>query len=325
MSKAIRIHETGGPEVMCWEDSAVADPGDGEVKLRHTAVGLNYIDTYHRSGLYPVDALPSGLGVEGAGEVEAIGEGVHDLQVGDRVAYAGGPLGAYSECRIMPAERLVKLPEELADEQGAAIMLKGLTAHYLVRRTYEIKAGEIILVHAAAGGVGLLLCQWAKHLGATVIGTVGTPQKAELAAANGCDHPILYQDEDFVTRVRELTDGAGVPVVYDSVGQSTFMGSLDCLSPLGLMVTFGQSSGSVPPFAVHELTARGSLYLTRPTLASYTATREALLNNAHELFEVIASGAVKISVNQTYSLAEAAQAHRDLHDRRTTGATVLLP
>ena len=325
MSKAIRIHETGGPEVMCWEDSAVADPGDGEVKLRHTAVGLNYIDTYHRSGLYPVDALPSGLGVEGAGEVEAIGEGVHDLQVGDRVAYAGGPLGAYSECRIMPAERLVKLPEELADEQGAAIMLKGLTAHYLVRRTYEIKAGETILVHAAAGGVGLLLCQWAKHLGATVIGTVGTPQKAELAAANGCDHPILYQDEDFVTRVRELTDGAGVPVVYDSVGQSTFMGSLDCLSPLGLMVTFGQSSGSVPPFAVHELTARGSLYLTRPTLASYTATREALLNNAHELFEVIASGAVKISVNQTYSLAEAAQAHRDLHDRRTTGATVLLP
>ena len=325
MSKAIRIHETGGPEVMCWEDSAVADPGDGEVKLRHTAVGLNYIDTYHRSGLYPVDALPSGLGVEGAGEVEAIGEGVHDLQVGDRVAYAGGPLGAYSECRIMPAERLVKLPEELADEQGAAIMLKGLTAHYLVRRTYEIKAGETILVHAAAGGVGLLLCQWAKHLGATVIGTVGTPQKAELAAANGCDHPILYQDEDFVTRVRELTDGAGVPVVYDSVGQSTFMGSLDCLSPLGLMVTFGQSSGSVPPFAVHELTARGSLYLTRPTLASYTATREALLNNAHELFGVIASGAVKISVNQTYSLAEAAQAHRDLHDRRTTGATVLLP
>ena len=325
MSKAIRIHETGGPEVMCWEDSAVADPGDGEVKLRHTAVGLNYIDTYHRSGLYPVDALPSGLGVEGAGEVEAIGEGVHDLQVGDRVAYAGGPLGAYSECRIMPAERLVKLPEELADEQGAAIMLKGLTAHYLVRRTYEIKAGETILVHAAAGGVGLLLCQWAKHLGATVIGTVGTPQKAELAAANGCDHPILYQDEDFVTRVRELTDGAGVPVVYDSVGQSTFMGSLDCLSPLGLMVTFGQSSGSVPPFAVHELTARGSLYLTRPTLASYTATREALLNNAHELFEVIASGAVKISVNQTYSLAEVAQAHRDLHDRRTTGATVLLP
>lgn len=325
MSKAIRIHETGGPEVLRWEDVEVGSPAAGQVRLRQTAVGLNFIDTYHRSGLYPLDGLPSGIGMEGAGVVEQLGDGVGDLQVGDRVAYAGGPIGSYAEERLFPAERLVKLPDGIEDQTGAALMLKGLTAQYLLRRTYEVKAGDTILIHAAAGGVGLIACQWAKHLGATVIGTVSTKEKAELAAAHGCDHPILYRDEDFVERVRSLTGGEGVPVVYDSVGKDTFEGSLDCLRPLGLMVTFGQSSGSVPPLGVHELTAHGSLFLTRPTLATYNATREQLTANASELFDVVASGAVKIEINQTYPLAEAERAHRDLQDRKTTGATVLLP
>jgi NADPH2:quinone reductase len=319
------MHTTGGPEVLQWEEVEVGAAGDNEVLLRQTAVGLNFIDTYHRSGLYPVGDLPSGLGVEGAGVIEEVGSGVTDLSVGDRVAYAGGPIGAYSERRVLPAERLVKVPAGVEDATAAAMMLKGLTTHYLVRRCYEVGRADTILVHAAAGGVGLMLCQWAKSLGATVIGTVGTPEKAALAGAHGCDHPILYRDEDFVARVRELTDGVGVPVVYDSVGKDTFDGSLDCLRPLGLMVTFGQSSGSVPPFPVHELTPRGSLFLTRPTLASYTATREQLLANAAQLFEVVSSGAVKIEVNQTHPLRDAAQAHRDLESRRTTGATVLLP
>lgn len=325
MPKAIRIHETGGPEVLRWEDIPECEPQAGEVRLRQTAVGLNFIDTYHRSGLYPLESLPSGVGMEGAGVVEAVGLEVSHLQVGDRVAYAGGPIGSYAETRIMPADRLVQLPKEIDDQQGAALMLKGLTTHYLLRLCHPVKQGETILIHAAAGGVGLLACQWAKHLGATVIGTVGTAAKAELAAAHGCDHPILYQDENWVQRVRELTAGEGVPVVYDSVGRDTFEGSLDCLKPRGLMVTFGQSSGSVAPLAVHELTAHGSLFLTRPTLATYTATREDLIANAEELFDVVSKGAVKIEINQTYPLQEAAQAHRDLEGRKTTGATVLLP
>ncbi len=325
MTKAIQIHETGGPEVLRWEDVEVGGPQEGQVRLRQTAVGLNFIDIYHRTGLYPVDSLPTVLGVEGAGIVEQAGPGVAELQVGDRVAYAGGPIGSYAEERLMPIGRLVKLPAGITDQTAAALMLKGLTTQYLVRLCYEVKAGDTILIHAAAGGVGLLVCQWAKHLGATVIGTVSTQEKAELAAAHGCDHPILYRQEDFVQRVRELTSGEGVPVVYDSVGVDTFMKSLDCLRPRGLMVTFGQSSGSVPPLAVHELTARGSLFLTRPTLATYTATREDLLANAAELFDVVTKSVIKIEVNQTYALAETEQAHRDLEGRKTTGATVLLP
>ena len=325
MSKAIRIHETGGPDVLRWEDVDVGVLQAGEVRLRQTAVGLNFIDTYHRRGLYPVDALPTVIGMEGAGVVEEIGENVHGFQVGDRVAYAGGPIGSYTEERRIPAARLVKLPDSIDSQHGAALMLKGLTTQYLVRRCYHVKPGDTILIHAAAGGMGLLVCQWAKHLGATVIGTVSTREKAELAASHGCDHPILYREEDFVERVRELTNGVGVPVVYDSVGRDTFDGSLDCLRPLGLMVTFGQSSGPVPPLAVHELTARGSLFLTRPTLATYTATREQLLANAAELFDVVKKGVVKIEINQTYPLQNAEQAHRDLESRKTTGATVLLP
>jgi len=325
MSKAIRIHKTGGPEVLRWDDVNVGGLQAGEVRLRQTAVGLNFIDTYHRSGLYPVDALPTAIGMEGAGVVEEIGDNVQSFQVGDRVAYAGGPIGSYAVERRMPAARLVKLPDTIDDQHGAALMLKGLTTHYLVRRCYHVKPGDTILIHAAAGGVGLLVCQWAKHLGATVIGTVSTRAKAELAGSHGCDHPILYRDESFVGRVRELTNGEGVPVVYDSVGRDTFDGSLDCLRPLGLMVTFGQSSGPVPPLAIHELTAHGSLFLTRPTLATYTATREQLLANAAELFDVVEKGVVKIEINQTYPLQNAEQAHRDLESRKTTGATVLLP
>jgi NADPH2:quinone reductase len=323
MSKAIRIHETGDTSVLRWEEVEVGSPGPGQVRLRHTAVGINFIDTYHRTGLYPVD-LPAVIGMEGAGVVEEIGSDVADLSVGDRVAYAGS-MGSYAERRSMPADRLVRLPETIDDRQGAAMMLKGLTTHYLVRRTYEVKSGDTILIHAAAGGVGLLLCAWAKHLGATVIGTVSTEEKASLAAAHGCDHPILYGKENFKDRVRELTGGEGVPVVYDSVGLDTFFDSLDCLKPLGLMVSFGQSSGAVPPFAVHELTGRGSLFLTRPTLATYTATQEDLLANAQELFEVVSKGIVKVEINQTYPLKDAARAHQDLEGRRTTGSSVLIP
>jgi len=325
MTNAIRIHETGGPDVLRWEDVEVGAPQAGEVRLRQTAVGLNFIDTYHRSGLYPVDKLPSGIGMEGAGVVEEVGDDVEDFRIGDRVAYAGGPIGSYAQQRSLPAARLVKLPDTIDDQHAAALMLKGLTTHYLLRRCYEVQQGDTILVHAAAGGVGLLMCQWAKHLGARVIGTVSTKEKAELATSHGCDHPILYREEDFVARVRELTDGAGVPVVYDSVGRDTFDGSLDCLRPLGLMVTFGQSSGSVAPLAVHELTAHGSLFLTRPTLATYTATREQLVANTAELFDVVEKGVVKIEINQTYALQDAKQAHLDLESRKTTGATVLLP
>src|SRR6202045_4491686 len=322
MSKVVRFHETGGPEVLRWEDVEVGEPGEGQARVRHTAVGLNYIDTYHRSGLYPMP-LPSGIGVEGAGIVEDVGPGVTGLKPGDRVAYAGGPLGAYSEARVMPSDRLVPVPAGITDQQAAAMMLKGMTAWYLVRRTHPVQPGETILIHAAAGGVGLIVCQWAKHLGATVIGTVGDEAKARLVRENGCDYPILYKHEDFVAKVSELTQGKKLPVVYDSVGKDTFYKSLDCLAPLGLMVSFGQSSGSVGPVDIGILAAQGSLFLPRPTLNTYTASREEILTAARELFEVVQSGAVKIAVNQTYSLREAARAHRDLEGRKTTGSTVL--
>ena len=325
MTKAIRIYETGGPEVMRWEDVDPGKPEPGEALVRHEAVGLNFIDVYHRTGLYPLPALPAIPGMEGSGIVKAIGEGVTEVAVGDRVAYAGIPPGAYTETRCIPAHRLVQLPESISFQQGAAMMLQGMTARYLLRGCYDVKKGDTILIQAAAGGVGTIVCQWAKHLGATVIGTVGSPAKAELARAHGCDHPILYNDEDFTARTKEITGGNGVDVVYDSVGQATFMQSLDCLRPMGMMVSFGQASGSVPPLDLGELAARGSLFLTRPSLMAYTAAREDLLNHAGDLFEVVQSGAVKIEVNQTYPLAEAARAHRDLEARKTTGSTILIP
>ena len=324
MSKAIRIHQTGGPEVLRYEDVEVGDPGDGQVRIRHAAIGVNFIDTYHRTGLYSL-ALPAVLGSEGAGVVEAVGKGVAHVKKGDRVAYAGGAPGSYSEVRVMPADRLVRLPDAVGDRQAAGAMLKGLTVQYLVRRTYPVKAGETVLLQAAAGGVGLIACQWLKALGATVIGTVGSDEKAKLARAHGCDHAIVYTREDFVARVKEITKGAGVPVVYDSVGKSTFQGSLDCLRPRGLMVTFGNASGPVPPLDLLQLSQRGSLFITRPTLVHYTANRQELEAGARELFEVIQSGKVKIEISATYPLAEAAQAHRDLEARKTTGSVVLLP
>ncbi|MBX6367805.1 MAG: quinone oxidoreductase [Rhodospirillales bacterium] len=321
MVHAIRIHKTGGPEVMQWEEVEVPPPGPGQVRLRHTAVGLNYIDTYQRSGLYPIP-LPSGMGNEAAGVVEEVGAGVTDLAPGDRVAYSGGPIGAYAEARVMPADRLVKLPDGISDQQGAAMMLKGMTAQYLIRRTYKVQKGDTVLVHAAAGGVGLIMCQWLKHLGATVIGTVSSDAKAELARKNGCDYPIVYTREDFVERVLEITKGEKLPVVYDSVGKDTFFKSLDCLRPLGLMVTFGQSSGPYGPVDLGILAQKGSLYVTRPTLFTYVSKREDLLATANELFDVVQKGVVKISIDQTYPLKEAAQAHRDLQARKTTGSTV---
>jgi NADPH2:quinone reductase len=321
MVQAIRFAKTGGPEVLEWQQVECGKPGVGQVRLRHSAVGLNYIDTYQRSGLYPMP-LPSGLGSEAAGIIEEVGPGVSGLKPGDRVAYAGGPLGACSEARVMPADRLVPLPAGITDQQAAAMMLKGMTAWYLVRRTHPVKPGETILIHAAAGGVGVIVCQWAKHLGATVIGTVGSDDKAALAKRNCCDHPINYRREDFVARVTEITQGKKLPVVYDSVGKDTFYKSLDCIAPLGLMASFGQSSGAIGPVDIAILAAKGSLFLTRPTLNTYTATREDLLTAARELFEVVLSGAVKIQVNQTYKLRDAAQAHRDLQDRKTTGSTV---
>ena len=324
MPHAIRFHHTGGPEVLQWETVEVSPPAAGEVRVRHHAVGLNYIDTYHRSGLYPVP-LPSGIGLEGAGVVDAVGAGVGELGVGDRVAYAGGPLGAYAEVRNIPADRLVKLPDTLSFEQGAAMMLQGLTAQYLLRRTFRVQPGDSILIHAAAGGVGLIVCQWAKALGATVIGTVGSDEKAALARAHGCDHPIVYTRENFADRVKALTGGEGVPVVYDSIGQDTFMSSLACLRPLGTMVLFGAASGPVAAFDTGLLAKMGSLFLTRPTLFTYTAKRADLVAMADELFEVVGSGKVKIEVNQRYALKDAEQAHRDLEARRTTGSTILLP
>src|SRR5215469_2342922 len=323
MTHIVRIHKTGGPEVLAWEEVELGKPGPGEALIRHTAVGLNFIDTYNRSGVYPLK-LPSGLGGEGAGVVEAVGQGVTDLKPGDRVAYGNAPIGAYAEARLIPADRLVKLPPGVTDQQAAAMMLKGLTAQYLLRQTYRVKPGETILFHAAAGGVGLIASQWAKHLGATVIGTVGGDAKAKLAKAHGCDHVIDYNKEDFVKRVAEITEGKKLPVVYDSVGKDTFMKSLDCLAPLGLMVSFGQSSGLVEPFSINILTGKGSLYITRPTLGHYASTPERLRAMAKELFDVVAGGIVKIEIGQTYKLKDVAQAHRDLEARKTTGSTVLL-
>ncbi len=323
MTKAIRIHANGGPEVMRWEDVPTPEPGAGEALIRHEAVGLNYIDVYFRTGLYK-SALPATIGMEGSGVVLALGAGVTDLAVGDRVAYAGGPIGAYATQRVIPADRLVLLPAEIDFNTGAAMMLQGLTAQYLLRRTFPVQAGQTIVVHAAAGGVGLIMCQWAKYLGVNVIGVVSTPEKAELAREHGADHVIVgYQD--LPAEVKRITGGAMVPVVYDGVGKDTFNISLDCLAPLGLMVVFGNASGPVPPVDLGVLTAKGSLFVTRPTLATYTAKRSDLVAAAAELMDVVAKGVVKIRVNQTFPLSEAAAAHIALEGRKTTGSTVLIP
>jgi NADPH:quinone reductase len=324
MPKAIRIQKQGGPEVMQWEDVQVGDPGPGEARVRHKAIGLNYLDTYQRSGLYKIP-LPSGMGNEGSGIVEAVGPGVTHVKAGDRVAYTGGPIGAYAEVRNMPAERLVVLPEGISFETGAAMMLKGCTAEYLLRQTYKVRAGDTILFHAAAGGVGLIACQIAKAIGATVIGTVGSDDKAKLARAHGCDHTIVYTRESFVERVKQLTGGKGVPVVYDGVGKDTFMQSLDCLRPRGLMVSFGNASGAVGPTDLGILAAKGSLYVTRPTLNTYAAKREDLVELTKDLFDLVKSGKVRIEVNHKYPLRDAVQAHRDLEARKTTGSVVFIP
>ena len=323
MPFAIRVHEAGGPEKLIWEEIEVGAPGPGEVRLKHTAVGVNFIDIYQRTGFYKLPT-PYILGSEGAGVIEAIGPDVTDLQVGDRVAYAGA-IGGYSQARLIPAGRVVKLPAGISDDQGAAMMLQGMTVQYLIRRTHAVKPGETILIHAAAGGVGLILCQWAKHLGATVIGTVSTKEKALLAKANGCDHPLVTADTDWVAAVKTITGGKGLPVVYDSVGRDTFMKSLDCLAPLGLMVSFGQASGGVPPIDIGILSTKGSLFLTRPTLGSYIGTTESLRATANDLFDVVSTGAVKINVNHHWPLKEAAAAHRALEARETTGSIVLVP
>jgi len=320
MPKAIRVDATGGPEVLQWEEVEIGNPGPGEVRLRQEAAGLNYIDVYHRTGLYP-QPLPFTPGVEGAGLLEAIGPDVANLNVGDRVAY-GGPIGGYAEERLIAADRVVKLPDSISSEQAAAMMLQGMTAHMLLRKVYAVRPGDTILIHAAAGGVGLIVCQWAKALGATVIGTVGSDEKAELAKAHGCDHPIVYTRQDFVAEVERLTGGAKVPVAYDSVGKDSFLKSLDCLRPRGMMVSFGNSSGAVDPFPPGILAQKGSLFLTRPTLFTYTADRRELQQAAGELFEMVASGKLKVEVKQRFPLSEAAEAHRALEARKTSGSTV---
>ena len=324
MTKAMRVYETGGPEAMRWEDVPEPKPGPGEAVVRHKAVGLNFIDVYFRSGLYKAPSSPFTPGNEGAGEVIAVGEGVTNVRPGDRVAYVA-TLGSYAETRAVPADRLVKLPDTIDERTAASIMLKGMTAWYLLRRTFRVERGQTILFHAAAGGVGLMACQWAAHLGADVIGTVGSDEKAELARAHGCKHVINYRKESFVDRVKEITGGEGCPVVYDSVGKDAFPGSLDCLRPLGYWVLFGQSSGPVPPVDLGILAQKGSLFATRPTLFTYVAKRADLETAARELFDVVGSGAVKVEINQTFALSEAAEAHRALEGRQTTGATVLLP
>ena len=324
MTKAVRFHKIGGPEVLQLDDVAVPDPGPGQARIRHTAIGVNFLDTYQRGGLYPVQ-LPMVAGNEGAGVVEAVGAGVTAVKPGDRVAYCGQPPGAYAEARLFPAERLVKTPDGITDEQAASMMLKGMTAWYLIHRTYAVKAGETVLIHAAAGGVGLIACQWLKALGATVIGTVGSDEKAALAKAHGCDHAIVYTRENFAERVKAITGGKGLPVVYDSVGKTTWEGSLDCLRPLGLMVSFGNASGAVPPVNLGLLAQKGSLYVTRPTLNTYIAARADLETAANALFAVVKSGKVKIEIGARYKLADAAQAQRDLEARKTTGSLVLQP
>ncbi len=321
MTNAIQIYETGGPEVMKWEEVEVGEPGEGQVKLRQSAVGLNYIDVYFRTGTYPQDSMPFTPGMEGAGVVEAVGPGVTDFSVGDRVGYAMA-LGAYAETRNAPVNRLVKLPEGIEDKTAAAMMLKGMTASYLLRRTYKVGPDTTLLFHAAAGGVGLIVCQWAKHLGATMIGTVGSDEKAELARAHGCTHTINYKTENFVERVRDITDGEGVDVVYDAIGKDTFPDSLDCLKDFGLWATFGQSSGPLPELNMGLLAQKGSLYSTRPTLATHIANRERLDELSGALFDVVTGGHVKIEINQTYAMKDAEQAHRDLEGRKTTGSTI---
>jgi NADPH2:quinone reductase len=323
MAHAIRVHKHGGPEELQWDSVEVGEPGAGQVKLKQHAIGVNYIDVYQRSGLYKMP-LPFVAGSEGAGEVVAVGPGVTDFKVGDRGAYAGAP-GGYAEERLMPADRLVKLPDRIDYKTGAAMMLQGMTVRYLLRETYKVGPGTTMLLHAAAGGIGLIACQWARHLGATIIGTVSTDEKARLAREHGCTHVINYKTEDFVKRTRELTGGQGVDVVYDAVGKDTYPASLDCLKPLGLWVSFGNASGAITNFDLLLLSAKGSLYATRPTLGTYIAKREALLANASELFDVVGKGIVKINVNHTYALKDAAQAHRDLEARKTTGSIVLLP
>ena len=321
MSHAIRVHQVGGPDVLEWEEVEVGEPGPGQVRIRQDAVGLNFIDVYHRTGLYKQD-LPFTPGVEGAGIVEAVGSGVSGLEPGDRVAY-GGPIGGYAEVRLIPADRLVKLPDAISSEQAAAMMLQGMTAEMLLRRVYPVKSGDTILVHAAAGGVGLILCQWAKALGATVIGTVGSDEKAELVRAHGCDHPIVYTRQDFVAEVERITAGAKVPVVYDGVGRDTFMKSLDCLARRGMMVSYGNASGPVDPFPATILALKGSLFLTRPTLYDYVLDRADLEQSAQALFDVVASGKVKIEVKQRFALKDAAEAHHALEARKTSGSTIL--
>jgi NADPH:quinone reductase len=325
MTHAVKIHKTGGPDVLSWEEYDPGTPGPGEVRIIHEAVGLNFIDVYHRTGLYPLPALPAIPGLEGAGRVELVGTGVTEFIKGDRVAYAGIPPGAYSEVRCIPAHRLVKLPDAISTRDAAGMMLQGMTARYLLKCCFNVRPGTILLIHAASGGVGSILCQWAKYIGATTIGTVGSAEKADLAKKNGCTHTVLYQKEDFTTAVKDITKGHGVDVVYDSVGQATFMKSLDCLRPMGVLVSFGQSSGPVPPFDISLLGVKGSLFLTRPSLMHYTAEREALLAHARDLFDVVVSGAVKINVMQEYALKDVAQAHRDLEGRITKGSSILLP
>jgi NADPH2:quinone reductase len=324
MSKAIEITQTGGPEVMRLADIEVPKPGKGEIQLRQSAIGLNYIDTYHRSGLYPLP-LPTGIGMEAAGVVEAVGEGVKGFTPGDRAAYGVGPRGAYAELRNIPAGRVVKLPKAISDETAAGMMLKGLTVRMLLRAVYKVKRGDTILFHAAAGGVGVIFTQWARALGVKVIGTVGSDEKITVAKAHGCAHVINYRSEDVVARVKEITGGAGLPVVYDGVGQSTFMISLDCLKPRGTLVVFGNASGPVKSFDLGFLASRGSLYVTRPTVMTYTADDKELAESAKDLIEIVKSGKLKIPVNQRYALADAAQAHRDLEARATTGTTILVP
>lgn len=324
MTRAIRIHAYGGPEVMRWDDVPTPEPGPAEALVHHTAIGLNYIDVYFRTGLYKTPVLPATLGMEAAGVVRAVGADVNTVRVGDRVAYATGPIGAYATDRVISADRLVKLPDSIGDDVAAAMLLQGMTAQYLLRRTYAVRPADTIVVHAAAGGVGLILCQWAKHLGATVIGVVSTPEKAQIALEHGAAS-VVVGHENLAAEVKRLTEGAMVPVVYDSVGRDTFSISLDCLAPLGLMVSYGNSSGPVPPVEIAVLGAKGSLFLTRPSLATYTARRDDLERSAAELIEVVKSGAVKIRVNQTFALKDAADAHRALEARQTTGSTVLIP
>ena len=323
-TNAIRVYKQGGPEEMKWETVDLPKVKEDEVLIKHTAIGLNYIDTYHRSGLYPMP-VPLTLGLEGAGIVEEIGENVNGLKAGDKVAYASPPIGSYAEEKVMPADRLVKIPDNISNEVAAAIMLKGMTVEYLVRRTYNVKAGQTVLFHAAAGGVGLIACQWLKAIGATTIGTVGSEEKAALAKANGCDHTILYRKENFVDKVKEITNGKGVPVVYDGIGKDTFVQGFDCLSPFGLMVIFGNASGNAPPIDTGLLAAKGSLFLTRPTLMTYNAKRKALVDSAQQLFNMVGSGKINISINARYDLKDAAQAHKDLENRKTTGSTLLMP